>query len=298
MRLTVIVLTFNEELHLERCLASVRGVASDILVVDSYSGDNTVDIAKAQGARVLQRSWDNHANQLNWAIDQLSPDTDWVFRLDADEVASPELINALQSYLPEAPLSVSGIRCNREMIFQGRRVGYGGVFPSETLRIFRYGQGRCEDRWMDEQIIVSNLTVKVNGEILDHNLRPLSFWVDKHNKYASSEALEVLNQRYALLQKAKSVGALGGGAISMRRILKDRLYGVLPFGLRAFAYFIYRYVFRLGFLDGQSGFMFHFLQGFWYRYLVDAKVLEVERYAKVRRCDVSEAVRDVLGIKI
>jgi len=278
MKFVVVILTFNEERHLARCIASLQGLASEVVVADCFSTDATLEIARAHGARIIQRSWVNHASQFNWALTQLDPDRDWVLRLDADEVLTPTLIAEIQALLPTIGLEIDGVYCGRRMIFQGRLIRHGGVFPVRVLRLFRYGRGQCENRWMDEHIKVAGPTVDLQGEIIDDNLQSLTWWTAKHNGYASREAVDLLNLEYGFMPYDTVASLRGGQQTGVKRWLKERVYARLPGGFRAFFYFFYRYVIRLGFLDGQAGVAFHFLQGFWYRYLVDAKVAEVRRY--------------------
>lgn len=298
MTLVAVILTFNEERHLARCVESLKGLASEVVVADCYSTDTTLEIARNRGARVIQHAWVNHATQFNWALTQLDADTDWVLRIDADEVLTPKLVAEIRSFLPSIDPEVEGVYCGRRMTFQGRLIRHGGVFPIRVLRLFRYGRGQCENRWMDEHIKVSGPTIDLQGEIIDDNLHSLTWWTGKHNRYASREAVDLLNLEYHFMPHDSVASLRGGNQAGVKRWLKEVVYSRLPGGFRAFAYFFYRYVVRLGFLDGQAGMAFHFLQGFWYRYLVDAKVAEVKRYMSESKKDVVGAIQDVLDIRI
>lgn len=298
MNVTAVILTFNEEQHLARCIASVQAVATDVVVVDCSSTDATLDIARAHGARVLQHAWVNHAAQFNWALTQLGADTEWVLRIDADEVLTPALIEEIRTRLPGIGPEIDGVYWGRRMTFQGRLIRHGGVFPVRVLRLFRHGRGQCENRWMDEHIKVAGPTADFAGEMIDDNLNSLTWWTDKHNRYASREAVDLLNLEYRFMPHDTVASLRGGKQAGVKRWLKERVYARLPGGFRAFAYFFYRYVLRLGFLDGQAGTAFHFLQGFWYRYLVDAKVVEVKRYMREHRVGVVEAIERVLGVQL
>ncbi|WP_017364957.1 glycosyltransferase family 2 protein [Methylococcus capsulatus] len=297
MNLTAIILTHDEEKHLARCIDSLQGVADRVVVADCFSTDATLAIAKAKGARVIQRAWVNYATQFNWALTQLDPDTGWVLRIDADEVLTPALAAEIRARLPELGPEIDGVNFGRRMTFQGRLIRWGGVFPVKVLRLFRYGRGQCENRWMDEHIKVAGATVDFTGELIDDNLNPLTWWTDKHNRYASREAVDLLNLKYGFMPH-DTVASLRGSQAGVKRWVKEEIYARLPGGVRAFVYFFYRYVLRLGFLDGQAGAAFHVLQGFWYRYLVDAKVVEVERCMAQRGCSVVEAIEAVLGIRL
>ena len=298
MKIVAIILTFNEEQHLDRCISSLMGVATEVVVADCFSTDATLDIARAHGARVIQREWVNHAKQFNWALTQIDTDTDWVLRIGADEVLTPGLVAEILARLPSFGPEIDGVYLGRRMIFQGRLIRHGGVFPVRVLRLFRHGRGQCENRWMDEHIKVSGRTVDFSGEMIDDNLNSLTWWTDKHNKYASREAVDLLNLEYSFMPHDSVASLRGGKQAGVKRWLKEKVYARLPGGFRAFAYFFYRYVLRVGFLDGQAGTAFHFLQGFWYRYLVDAKVTEVKRYMRQQQVDVTVAIERVLGVKL
>jgi glycosyltransferase involved in cell wall biosynthesis len=292
-QLTVIILTQNEALHIARAILSVRDVADRILVVDSGSTDGTVQIAARHGATVLRHGWVNHAVQFNWALDQIADTQGWVLRLDADEVITQTLADEIKAGLPE---DVDGCYIGRGIKFMGQLVKHGGVFPISTLRLFRNGRGRCEALWMDEHIVVAGPTTYLRGQVIDDNRHPLDWWVEKHNGYASREVVDVLNAEFGF---SPCAGALPGhGRASVKRWVKRRIYARLPAGLRAGIYFFYRYVLRLGFLDGAQARSFHILQGFWYRYLVDAKLGEVRRYMAANGAAPDKAIRDVLGIDV
>lgn len=298
MKIVAVILTYNEELHLARCIASLKGVVTDVVVADCYSTDATLEIASEYGARVIQHDWVNHATQFNWALTQLDADTDWVLRIDADEFLTQELAAEIQSRLPNTGAEVEGIYFDRRMTFQGKLIQHGGVFPVSVLRLFRYGRGECENRWMDEHIKVAGPTVNFKGELIDDNLNSLTWWTDKHNKYASREAVDLLNLEYGFMPHDSVASLRGVKQASVKRWLKERIYARLPGGFRAFVYFFYRYFVRFGFLDGQAGTAFHFLQGLWYRYLVDAKVAEVKRYMAKQGVGVTDAIGQVLGVQI
>jgi glycosyltransferase involved in cell wall biosynthesis len=298
MTITALILTFDEELHLARCIESVKSVASEIVVIDSFSRDATLEIARSHGARVVQHEWVNYAIQFNWGLSQLDDRTEWVLRIDADEILSPELADEIRTRLDRLGPDVHGAYCDRRMKFQGTLIKHGGVFPVRVLRLFRHGRGLCENRWMDEHIKVAGRTVNLSGEIVDDNLNSLTWWVDKHNRYSNREAVDLLNLEYNFMVH-DTISDLGSGEqAGVKRWLKEEVYARLPARFRAFAYFFYRYVIRLGFLDGPAGTSFHFLQGFWYRYLVDAKIAEVKRHMRLHNADVRAAMYHVLRIRV
>jgi len=294
--LTVIILTFNEEKHLGRCLQSLSSVARRVVVVDCFSSDGTVALAQAQGAEVMQHAWVNHSVQVNWALDNVPIDTRWTMRLDADEVVTPELAAALNSDLSGYPDSVMGLTVNRQIHFLGRWIRHGGIYPVRMLRVWRSGHGRCENRWMDEHMVVQGEIAHVDADIADINLNNVTWWTDKHNHYASREAVDLLMHRRQEVEETAT--ARLNFQAGMKRWLKLKVYARLPLGLRALLYFLYRYFLRLGFLDGWQGFAFHFLQGFWYRFLVDVKVHELETLMRMQGLTLEEAVWREFGYEI
>lgn len=296
MTLTVIILTKNEALHIARAIRSVQQVADRIVIVDSGSTDDTVSIAHALGAEVLTHPFVTQAKQFNWALDQLPEDTNWIFRLDADEIVSPELAQSLAQTLPGLPKTVAGASVARRIAFLRRPIRWGGVFPVRITRVLRYGRGCSEDRWMDEHILLNGAEFPLDGELLDDTLQPLGWWIDKHNTYASREVVEILDAEFGFLGRDRHAAPEGGAGI--KRWIKEKVYAKMPGGLRALGYFFYRYVLRLGFLDGTAGTSFHVLQGFWYRYLVDMKLYEVKAAMKGDNLDVVSAIHKVLGIDL
>ena len=299
MKLTVLVLTFNEELHLARCLQSILPMTSDIVVVDCFSQDQTSAIAKQYGARVLERAWENnHSTQVNWALTQLPADSEWVMRIDADEYLTPDLIIQIKEVLPTLGSDVDGVSCIRKMVFQGKLIEYGGVGAIRVMRIFRFGKGQSEARWMDEHIKIGGRSIHLSGVLIDDNLRPLSWWIEKHNNYSSREAVDLLNLNYRFSGTNSVASLTSSTSIGTKRWIKENIYAKLPGGLRAWTYYLWRYIFMMGFLDGAKGAQFHFLQALWYRSLVDAKVAEVERYIAEKRVSPAEAIQEVLGISL
>ena len=275
---TVIILTYNEERHIERAIASVRPFASEIVVVDSHSTDRTVALAEAAGARILANSFINQARQFQWALEHIDVRTGWIMRLDADEVIEADLQDQICRQLPLLDREVAGVVLVRKHVFMKRWVRHGGRYPLLLLRLWRTGQGRVEDRWMDEHVVVwGGRTITMPGGFADINLHDLGFFIDKHNRYATREAIEVINARYGLLARDEALSVRSASRqASNKRWIKEHVYNRLPLWVGPAGYFLYRYLLQLGFLDGRAGLIYHFLQGFWYRFLVNAKVVEYE----------------------
>lgn len=290
----VVILTRNEARHIGRAIASVRPFARSIHVIDSGSSDGTVEIARALGAEVLHHGWINYAEQFNWALGAIATDAGWIMRLDADETVEPDLAAALRDRLGALGPEVTGVALDRKHIFMGRWIRHGGRYPLTLLRVFRRGRGRVEASWMDEHVVVDGgRVVRFAGGFCDHNLNDLAFFMDKHTAYATREAVEVIGLRRGLFVRAALDERAGSRQAARRRWMKRAVYDHLPVAAGPLLYFLYRYVVRLGFLDGREGLIYHVLQGFQYRFLVGARIAELER--ALAGVDEPEAIRRELS---
>ena len=274
--ISVIILTFNEEQHIKRCLENVNPFAKKVYVIDSFSTDNTVGIAKSMGATVVQHKWPgNQAEQFNWALKSIEIDTEWIFRLDADEYLLPELIEELQAKVPLLDENITGITFKRRHIFLGRWMKRG-TYPVMILRMFRTGKAVCEQRLMDEHIeLLEGENITFEHDFVNENLNNLSWWALKHVGYAVREAAELLDIEYNITGNNSGERHLSEKTLQKRKLKLK--YAKKPLFWRSFAYFIYRYFFKLGFLEGKEGFLWSFMQGWWYRTLVDAKIFEIKK---------------------
>ena len=275
--LSVIILTYNEEIHIRRCLENVKQFASKVYVVDCFSIDRTAQIAKELGAEVIEHEWPgNQAEQFNWALDNLPITTEWILRLDADEYLLPGLIEELLEKLPVIPESVSALSLSLARAFCGKILHHGIVNNIRIIRIFRKGKARYAKRLMDEHLsVLSGETIDMKNQFVDDNRMPIGLFIDKHNGYATREAALLLDAEYHLTNM-DSLPQDYGREVEKKRTQKAR-YARMPLFWRAFGYFVYRYIIKLGFLDGKEGFLWDFLQGWWYRTLVDAKVYEIKK---------------------
>lgn len=275
--LSVIILTYNEELHIRRCLENICDIARDVVVIDCYSIDNTKRICEEfDNVRVIDHQWPgNQAAQFNWAIENIEINTEWVLRLDADEYLLPELKQELCQRLPSLDKSVTGVEFKRRHVFMGRWVKHG-IYPVIMLRMFRNGCGRYDNRLMDEHMILTKgRSVVFENDFCDHSLIDISDYCRKHLNYAQREAVEVLDAEYGLSRCVESEA--GHGAQALAKHKKKSKYNKMPLFWRSYIYFLYRYILKGGFLDGKEGFLFAFIQGWWFRTMVDAKILEVKK---------------------
>lgn len=276
VKISAIILTFNEELHIERCIKSIIPYVDDIHVVDSFSEDKTLEIARQMGVKVYQNPFVNQAVQFNWALENCLLEGNWILRIDADEFIDNRRNIDLAKHIENLPKDVDGLHISRRISFMGKAFNYGTWYPKWNLRVFKKGKGYSEVRWMDEHIVLKEgRSEKIWLDFVDDNLNDLTWWTNKHNNYSNREVADYFFQ----LQKEESEGVrarMFGNEAERKRWLKKQ-YHKLPFFIRPLLNFVYRYIFRLGFLDGKQGLIWHFLQGFWYRMLVDAKIWELKR---------------------
>lgn len=277
--LSVIILTYNEELHIKRCIENVIPIAKDIFIIDSYSTDRTLEIARNfPNVHILQNKWENnHAKQFNWGLEQAEIQTTWVLRLDADEYLMPELVNEVKEKLPTLSEDVSGVVIKRRHIFMNQWMKRG-IYPIKLLRIFKYGKGMCEQRLMDEHIqLIEGRSVEFENDFCDHNLNDLLWFCHKHVNYAIREAVDLLDIEYDLTGSAKTDTGKKITKQAYEKRLKKHKYAKQPLFVRSFAYFCYRYFIKGAWKDGKVGFIWTFMQGWWYRTLVDAKIFEIKK---------------------
>ncbi len=274
--LTVLILAQNEEKNIERSVSSVRSIAKRILVVDSGSTDRTIEIAEKNGAEVIQHSpFVNYATQFNWGLDNTGIDTKWIMRLDADEQVTPELAKEIESALSAHDNDdVNGFEVRCRIIFMGRWIKHGGTYPLIIPRLFRRGFGRVEMRKMDEHTLIDGKVLCFQNDLVHYDFKGLKEWIDKHNNYSARECQDYFERHTKHVDQMQ--GSIKGNQRQRKRFLKNGLYYNMPKFFRAHMYFVYRYYLRLGFLDGVEGKIFCFLQAYWYRFLVDAKIYEKE----------------------
>lgn len=279
MPLAAVILTFNEERNLDECLGSLAGWVSELHVVDSGSTDQTLAIAARHGARVTPHPFETHAKQWQWALLALPLEADWVLALDADQHVTPELAAEIGRLVTSNDPAIAGGYVKRRQVFRGRWIRHGGYYPKYLLKLFRRSAV-----WMDEGDLVDHHfhvrgnTVLLYHDIVEDNRNEASIadWTAKHNRYAVLQAKEQLARAAA---GTNGTRAALFGTPDERVLWLKQVWNGLPLYWRPALYFVYRYVLRLGFLDGREGFVFHVLQAYWYRLLVDINVDELRRKA-------------------
>lgn len=271
--LSVVILTYNEEANLTQALDSVCGWAQKVFIVDSFSTDRTLEIARDRGCEVYQFPFENYSRQRNRALSELPINTTWTLFLDADEWIPADLKNEIAEVIGKNPPE-SGFYLRRRFLWMKTWIRRG-YYPIWILRLFRTGCARCEDRTVNEHILVDGATGYLQQDFIHEDRKTVSDWIEKHNRYAIREAQELLSQE---LVRESGIGGSSpkwfGTQAERVRWLRDRVYNRCPALVRPFLFFLYRVIVRGGILDGKWALVYHFLQAFWYPLLIDVVFLE------------------------
>ena len=268
--ITAIILTRNEEINIADCIKSIKKSVKRIIVIDSFSEDKTVEIAKRLGAEVYQHQFENYAKQYMYGVEKANADTVWTLRIDADERFTPRSAKELEMLCNNnVDTDIAGIVLRFKKNFLGKDLYHGGVYPWKKMNCYKTKLGVIEDRMMDEHIVLSSGTsVEMKHDCLHFDFKTLEYWIDKHNWYSSRESVDYFQN----LEKPHDREEL-----NPKTWFKMNVYYKLPLGIRAYIYYLYRYYIKLGFLDGKEGKIYAFLHAYWYRYLVDAKIYECKK---------------------
>lgn len=287
LSITAIILSYNEELHIRRCIERLRPLCERIVVIDSYSTDNTVEIARELGAEVFQNPFRSHADQFDWGMTQAAVTSDWTLRVDCDEYLEPEAQAEIRAVLTSLPDRVTGIDLRLKVYFRGKWIRWGGYYQTNLMRLWRTGKAEIERRWMDERMLLlegDRIWLR-QGNLVDENLNDIGWWVTKHNGYATKHMIHFLNIEHRLFSADERLGESKRLSDRWKQYSKNNLYAKCPLYLRAFLYFVLRYFVKLGFIDGRRGFLWHFMQAFWYQTLIDAKIDEGRSYIRAHGVD-------------
>jgi len=264
----VIILTCNEEPNLPQALGSVVGWADEVFVFDSFSTDRTVHLAREHGAYVVQHPFKDYATQRNAALDMLPIASEWILFLDADEWLPQALKDEIRQIIARRPAE-NGFYIKRRFIWMGRWIRRG-YYPTWILRLARRGKVRCEERQVNEHLIVDGEVRRLENDFIHEDRRGVADWIAKHVNYARREAEELLRARPQV-----EIGArLFGTQPERKRWLRQKVWNRLPPLVRPWFYFLYRLVLRGGFLDGRQAVAYHFLHGLWFPMLIDILYLE------------------------
>jgi glycosyltransferase involved in cell wall biosynthesis len=287
-----VILTFNSEASVGQVIESVKNLSKRIVVVDSYSKDGTVALAQDLGCEVVQHEFLNYAAQRNWAQEYIkaAPD-DWVLHLDSDEVVSPELNRSLAEVIAANTTEFDGFLMQRVSLFWGKPIRHGQINPSWHLRLYRASKGFCEERLYDQHYVCEGKTKKLKGILVDLQAVTVEVWTAAHNRWSTAEAQEAIAMRALAEESDRQLKpTLFGDLRQQKRWLKNMVWYRSPLFVRAFVFFFYSYFLRLGFLDGVHGMVYHVLQSFWFRFLVDAKIYEIRSAQRPEKVKVPELV--------
>jgi glycosyltransferase involved in cell wall biosynthesis len=296
--LTVIILTFNSENTIEYLLGSVVKLGARVVVVDSYSTDKTPEIAQRMGADFVQHPFENYSRQRLWSEEYAAvPPGEWLLHLDSDEIPTAELVGNLNAAVKANDAAISGYLMKRLTFFWGRPMRHGHMNPNWHLRLYKSGQGRCEDRLYDQHYVTEGKTAKLDGYLLDLQLVNLFTWTASHNRWSTAEAEEAA-QADAGAASGQLKASLTGDLREKKRWVKQNLWYKLPLLARPYFLFFYNFILRGGFLDGAEGFVYHTLQAFWFRFMVDAKILEAKRFSDFAAGRISSEWLRQLGVEL
>lgn len=298
--LAAVILTYNEEKNIAACLRSLEGLAREVVVVDSGSTDRTAEIARGLGAQVVCRAFEGHARQWNWALGSLPLSFEWVLCLDADQRVTAELGAEIRRALQSPPADVDGFYMKRRLVFLGRSIRHGAHYPKYYLKLLRRPNAWSDEReYLDFRFYVKREVVCFQHELIEDNRkdRELLVWSQKHLNFAATQALEEFHRRKGKVRGFSAVPALLGNP-DERTLWQKTVWYRLPLYVRPFLYFIYRYFFRLGFLDGKEGFIFHFLHAFWYRLMVDTQLDRLQQEASRARGGGNHVAREAVEEEI
>lgn len=277
--LTVLLTTRNEEANLARSLGSVVRWADQVIVLDSESTDGTVEIAERMGATVERLAYE-HGRIIpwifQWALDNLPIRNEWILLLEADQAVSPLLRAEIEKLVVMAGEIRNGFYLRRRQIFRGRPLRFGGYGGKRMLKLFRRGHGELDPVEQDTRVYVKGPVGSLDGALEEWNVKEdeILFYLGKHLRYIEAFAQEELRRRQGAVFKGR---ARLFGTPDERILWQKGIWLRLPLFARPFAYFVWRYFFLFGFLDGSTGFLFHFLQAFWFRLCVDVRLAELVR---------------------
>lgn len=264
---SILILTLNEEHNLPRCLESVRG-QDDVVIFDSFSSDRTVEIAKAAGARVIQRTFDNYAAQRNAALTKVTYRHPWVLMLDADECAAPQLHAEIEQVLSRRDDETTLYRMRRKDMFFDRWLRRSSGYPTWFGRLARVGRVRVE-REINEEYHTDGKVGWLNQHLIHYPFnKGFNYWLERHNRYSTLEAKALIQETK---EKVDWSGVLSRDPVVRRRTLKQIAYRMPG---RPLLVFLYLYLFRCGFLDGCGGWAFCSMRSI-YEYMIVLKMKEL-----------------------
>ena len=267
--ISAVILTYTEENIIQKCLAALDFV-DEIVVFDSFSSDQTVNIAQMMGAKVIKRTFDNYANQRNEALKSVSTKSDWILMVDADEIVSGELKQEILAITSQPNNPVTLYRVRRKDMFQGKWIKYSSGYPTWFGRLFKNGKVWIE-REINEEYHTSGQVGYLNQHMVHFPFnKGIAWWFDKHNRYSTMEAATLVNE----MKEMPRLNDLFSSDPTLRRKAQKGITFRLPF--RPMIVFFAFYIIRGGFLDGKTGYTFCKLRKT-YEWMIDLKIKEQQR---------------------
>lgn len=277
---TVLLATRDEEANLGSTLEAISSWVEQIVVLDSESRDRTVEIARQHGAEVVTLAYE-HGRIIpwifQWALDHREIRNDWILILEADQRVSDGLRREIARVVTDASERHAGFYLRRRQIFRGKPIRFGGYGGKRLLKLFRKGAGELDPVEQDTRVYVRGSVGTLRAPLIEWNRKEdeILFYLEKHLRYAEAFAREEHRRRIEAL--AFKGGARLFGTPDERVLWQKRAWYRMPLFVRPFLYFFWRYFVLLGFLDGARGSLFHFLQAFWFRLIVDVRLAELRR---------------------
>ena len=261
---SAMIFTLNEAVHLPSCLAALAW-CDDVVVIDSYSTDETQSICTAAGVRFFQNRFTGFGDQRNWALDNCKPSHEWVLILDADERVTPELVAEFRSRIPAAPADIGAYQVRRRFHMWGRWLKYSSLYPTWVVRLIHRDRVHYVNRGHAETQVVQGRIGDLENDLIDENLKGIDDWFERQNRYSSKDAEYEIARDGAGIRWSE---VFSGDGLVRRATLKQ-VAARLPF--RPLLYFVYSYFLRLGFLDGRDGLQFCLMKATYQRMLVTKK---------------------------
>ena len=289
---SVIMTTRNEAENIERTLRSITGFVDEIFVVDSESSDGTAEIARKYATDVVSLPYEHDKIIpwiFQWGLDNLPLRNDWVLILEADQRLDDTLKRSLGTLFERPSIEESGFYVRRKQIFRGKWIRFGGYGNKWLLKLFRKGDGELDPKEEDTRVYLRGRSGRLEGWLVEENAKEerILFYLEKHLRYADAFARDEMERRRTGFRWKLAPKFFG--VPDERTLWLKSVYYRMPLYLRPWIYFVYRYFIRLGFLDGKQGFVFHFLQAYWFRLIVDIRLEELVRAGSAHANDRTRA---------
>jgi glycosyltransferase involved in cell wall biosynthesis len=273
LEVSVLIMTQNEEANIKFAVESALPYFNQIILVDSFSTDNTIEIVKQYpGVEVYQHAFENWAAQRNWMLRNCAIKNDIVFFLDADEYITAAFVDELRNII-NSGIIFSAIFVTPTFIFLDKKLRHAYGHP-KIRRIFRKTGLEFYCEGARERAVAEGPVLEIKEPFIHHDRKPISDWIAKHNVNAQRET-----SFYCERESVMRTASLPRG-LRARTWVRENIWNRLPLLVRPFLYFFYRYIIKLGLLDGKAGFIYCYLHAFWYQRLID--IMIIEKSAKYR----------------